>query len=844
LLHVFCNKFEKNVINTMLYLANVTSLNGYRQGQITMSADLSKKYPSASVFLVQEISERLKSVSIESQKSMFIYLLPWIDNISLTIGEPHEEDFESSRLALSHLLYMTIKYSDIHHQEVEMIWVHLTKNSKNIEPLVIFFVQIGMEKRNPTLIIYLKRVLLWISRTSNYKIAIDSIMKYFTPKSLTPSNRSSKMESPHVHHTSILHEIEEINNGKQGVTSVGQLVLILMVDIVIERGQSLKSHLSILLHAVFVQIDHFNPLVREHSKFLLVGLFHSLNKEEPNQSLTEMISFITYNLAVVPKKKYTSLPIDISSLLNQVVDVFVGVNPDLKQEWGEVAVSWATSCPVRHVACRSLQIFGELKPVFTPRMFTDFLMRLSNTISDVSSEVESFVCEIMSTISLITSPLKQDIVQFPQLFWTSLAGLSSCHEEEFVESLKILHSFIEFLNISEFIDVLVAHKPANWTNFTGVQPLLLRGLTSSVTEPITFKIIQKLIDIENDDVVDFSGTRWLFTSLASFPRMMDSLESSIKEYTEFSAKLARRVPGYQSFSKLFESYSLGKLRNSDDFLKQYCLLLREYYSAYELVISNHLFNMLNNDDPLYRKQILKMLKAISPKITTVSEIEPLIRILQMEPSQDALEVFELLVKTNHTSTSKVLFGNKIISRMAKEGNEHGNYKIDFRWPYSEDSTQNARQAIGFVISTFENLKQAESPKTMEDIEEVDSQKANYGEILNTLEDLEEFFSGEDSIRNNGLFNNTARSSFMNEYEKHDSYSSKYSMKEKEKDEESIDSESMSDDLFALEEELEKSENFLATPHSILSKKSNTTTSILKAAVKGNSGHLEDNINDY
>ena len=48
---------------------------------------------------------------------------------------------------------------------------------------------------------------------------------------------------------------------------------------------------------------------------------------------------------------------DLSALIKDIIELFAIVVPSIAQDWGDVALEWSTSCPIRHIACRSLQIF-------------------------------------------------------------------------------------------------------------------------------------------------------------------------------------------------------------------------------------------------------------------------------------------------------------------------------------------------------------------------------------------------------------------------------------------------------------------------------------------------------
>lgn len=168
-------------------------------------------------------------------------------------------------------------------------------------------------------------------------------------------------------------------------------------------------------------IEDFVESIRQHDAKVVWSYDESNNKE-----------------AVVTGSK---VPESMEYVSGEVLKFFTLAYPGLREAWGRMALNWATSCPVRHLACRSFQLFRCVLSSLDQQMLSDMLARLSNTISDEESDIQTFSMEILTTLRTIIEALApEDLIQYPQLFWTTCACLDTIHEGEFMESLLMLDS--------------------------------------------------------------------------------------------------------------------------------------------------------------------------------------------------------------------------------------------------------------------------------------------------------------------------------------------------------------------------------------------------------------------
>ncbi|CAG8567483.1 11118_t:CDS:2, partial [Scutellospora calospora] len=341
-------------------------------------------------YMLSESSMRFESIPEKGKKEMLCYLAPWVRNLELRFtdkGELHPTTF----IMISNLFFITVKYGDIFVRDIEKLWQQLVmgEHARNIRAIVKFLIDVGLEKRNPMFVFHAKRVFVYLGRTPTCAAVIEALIKEITPKSMTPQPKEIPEREDYNINGMFLAKIEEAmpQHNKKPVFSSGQLAMLYMVDMAIEAGPVFEFHLPKLFHVLFVQLDSPNPLISEETRALLVNLIHSIIL---CKSVYPEVIKLGHSLVAELKAKegsqlwayeditYSNRDIkslsDLEKLAKDVVTIF-GVSlygetnsEDLKQYWGEIALRWATSCPVRHIACRSFQIFRSLNPGFNLNM--------------------------------------------------------------------------------------------------------------------------------------------------------------------------------------------------------------------------------------------------------------------------------------------------------------------------------------------------------------------------------------------------------------------------------------------------------------------------------------------
>jgi hypothetical protein len=449
-----------------------------------------------------------------------------------------------------------------------------------------------------------------------------------------------------------------------------------------------KDCVPLLLQVIFVLWDHFTSLVQEQAREMLVHLIHELvitkiddNATTPNKLTIE--GFVDSIRQNAPNVVWTygecngkddeddgiRVPTSMNFVTSEVLDLFGLGFPRIHEQWAKTTLSWATSCPVRHIACRSFQIFRCILSSLDMVMLRDMLARLSNTIADEEADIQTFSLEILTTLKTIIGALQPaDLLQYPQLFWATCACLDTIHEREFMESLGMLSKLLEKIDLSDpaVVKLLNDAKPEKWQGtFDGIASLIYKGLKSSRSLEKSLSILDQVVRLPDSDLVG-NSTRLLFTVLANLPQFSHSFHdrSRISGCIAYARNLAAVAESQerQELSLILNTFARQRYRTNNEFLSQILSALgRAFFPAWELQSLIFLIGLLTSGLPWFKLRTLEILCAIIPGIDTrrpeiASQgpdlITPLLRLLQTEYCPQALNVMDHVMIISATPMDK------------------------------------------------------------------------------------------------------------------------------------------------------------------------------------------------
>lgn len=663
----------------------------YKLAQFEISKRLSRQHSELAFLIFSEFTAYFKDLPDTAQRNMVAAILPWIQIIELQL-DPNGGPTAQSYVLLANLFEITIKSSSALHNEVQALWQALATgpHAGNVQLVLDFIMSLCLDRREQNFVEYAKQIVVFLSSTPAGGKVVEFLLMQITPKAMIPNEKRELIPPPP--DTGKLPYLAELSEAlpigaKQAGFSLGQLSLILLVDLMVSPVQLVAENVPLLLQVVTVLWDHYIPLVQEQAREMLIHLIHELvisriddEQVEPSKkSIEDFIESIRRHDSKVVwayednngkmDDQDNKVPGGMEYLTSEVVKYFEVTYPGIQEQWGKLSLTWATSCPVRHLACRSFQIFRCILTSLDQPMLADMLARLSNTIADEDSDVQTFSMEILTTLkTLITKLNPGDLITFPQLFWTTCACLDTINEREFLEALGMLEELLQKLDLGDpGVRALLADgRPPRWEGlFEGLTPLVYKGLRSSVCLDLTLKTLNKLVQLPSDDLVG-DDSRLLFAILANFPRFLnamdqDSIDPQSLETAEILAQVADSQ-GCGTIARALSGFAASRYRTSKDFLNQLVSAIREaFLPQWEFGSLTFLMGLLTNNISWFKIKTMRILCMVIPDIDMKKSeiashgpdlISPLLRLLQTEFCMQALEVLDQIMTMTSTSLDK------------------------------------------------------------------------------------------------------------------------------------------------------------------------------------------------
>jgi Cell morphogenesis C-terminal/Cell morphogenesis central region len=437
-----------------------------------------------------------------------------------------------------------------------------------------------------------------------------------------------------------------------------------------------------LIHAVLILWDHYTVSVQEQAREMLVHLIHELvtskigdNALAANKNKIErLVDAIRRNEARVvwsyednngkeDDDGGSRVPTSMMNLSREVVDLFSMTYKNFNDLWAKEALSWASTCPVRHLACRSFQVFRCISVTLDLRMLADMLARLSNTIADEQTDYQTFSMEILTTLKVIISDLdSQDVLRYAQLFWTTCACLNTIHEREFSESLGMLERLLDRLDMSDpsVVKTLIDAQPPKWEgDFEGLQPLVYKGLKSVDSLDRTLSVLDRFARLPNNDLIG-NPSRLLYSLLANLPRFLHQfdLDTNEQEILQSALRLAEvaHQQGSATIAQCLTDFANGHYRTGSDFLYPAIAAVRSsFFPEWDGKSLIFLMGFLTNKSSWFRLKTMEILCVLIPEVDMKRPdvachgpdlISPLLRLLQTDLCPQALEVLDHIMEVS------------------------------------------------------------------------------------------------------------------------------------------------------------------------------------------------------
>ncbi|KAK9110935.1 hypothetical protein Scep_018454 [Stephania cephalantha] len=463
---------------------------------------------------------------------------------------------------------------------------------------------------------------------------------------------------------------------QQHLLTHADIALILLAEIAYENDEDFREHLPLLFHVIFVSMDSSEDIVLEHCQHLLVNLLYSLagrhlelyevenSDGENKQQVVSLIKYVQSKRGSLmwenedPTLVRTELPSAalLSALVQSMVDA-IFFQGDLRETWGTEALKWAMECTSRHLACRSHQIYRALRPSVTSDACVSLLRCLHRCLINPVPSVLGFAMEILMTLQVMVETMDPEkVILYPQLFWGCVAMMHTDYVHVYCQVLQLFGLVIDRLSfrdsttenvllssmprdeldascshIAELqrIESKIGHEPPTTTGkvpaFEGVQPLVLKGLMSTVSHGFSIEVLSRITVHSCDSIFGDTETRLLMHITGLLPWLCLQLckDSTIgpasplqQQYQKACSVAANisiwcRAKSLDELAAVFFAYSRGQMTSIDNLLSSVSpLLCHEWFPKHSALAFGHLLRLLEKGPVEYQRVILLMLKAL------------------------------------------------------------------------------------------------------------------------------------------------------------------------------------------------------------------------------------------
>lgn len=641
----------------------------YKKALLDISSHYVNNHPEDVFYFISYLSMILKCVDTEVRRDVFTCLIPWVDSIELqhekTQKSPTETKIDFSTLmVLDNFLEYEVAYGQELPTEVESAWMSLARNPSNFEAIFEYLVHISLSRKNSKVVEYVCRIMGYLAN-ENLIITTDKLIAGLGPRSMVPPLQEKSVDSGKFCEYPYFSDVWETTfEGVDAVFSIGQISMIFLTNLIALRSDQILERLPLLLHVSFSLLDHYNSIVQESASILLIQIVTTLGFDDKDSA--ELLQSLKSHDRLKHLWIYDDLntergggrtPRNMDLLIRRIMDAFDKNIPSLQEDWSQISLHWATTCAVRHIACRSFQIFRSLLTSLNHDMLRDMLHRLSNTIADESPDIQGFAMQILMTLNAITAELDfEKLIEFPQLFWSGVACLSTVHEREFIEVLSTISKFLLKIDLDapDTISCLISTFPPKWEGrFEGLVQVVLVGLRSATTWELTVKFLDKLNHFQDSEIIGQGDYRLLMVLLANMPRYLHSFDDkNLREIGDSASTLSVMAEnsGKGTLARILFSLAKGRFRSKKDFLRQSVATINDFFfPAFEVQALVFVLGLLSNRISWIRLETLLLLKQFFPLINLGREefvgvgadlISPLLRLLLTDEALPALEVLD------------------------------------------------------------------------------------------------------------------------------------------------------------------------------------------------------------
>nr|XP_006005371.1 PREDICTED: protein furry homolog isoform X2 [Latimeria chalumnae] len=248
------------------------------------------------------------------------------------------------------------------------------------------------------------------------------------------------------------------------------------------------------------------------------------------------------------------------------------------------------------------------------------------------------------------------------IFWAAVALMESDFEFEYQMALKLLNKLLIHLPLDKAESREKLEKlqgQLKWTNFSGLQQLLLKGFTSLTTTDLTLQLFSQLTPVSRVSVVDSSqALGFPLNILCLLPHLIQHFENP----TQFCKNIAERIAQVcleeknTKLSNLAHVMTLYKThtytRDCATWVNVVCRYLHEAFADITLNMVTYLAELLEKGLPSMQQSLLQIiysllnymdLSGIPVKQFNMEVLKTIEKFVQSVHWKEALNILKLVV---------------------------------------------------------------------------------------------------------------------------------------------------------------------------------------------------------
>ncbi|KAL4229825.1 hypothetical protein ACF0H5_010217 [Mactra antiquata] len=241
------------------------------------------------------------------------------------------------------------------------------------------------------------------------------------------------------------------------------------------------------------------------------------------------------------------------------------------------------------------------------RSGTELEMRQKSNVSRSRSE---------KSLKNTEQGIEDKLTIMTQMFWIAVSLLESDYEYEFLLATKLLDKILQHLQpdrpeCREKLEKI--QQQIKWTNFPGVQTLLLKGCTSHIAAESAWQLLTRLTVCINSSVIDPSGTHGFpMNVIALLPYLVHHYENpsqlcrdSADHISQICAQKSERLNNLGTVMSLYSRGTFGK----DSFQWTKCVVkyLHDVYAQASVSMVSYLVEVLEKGPHTYQLSVLQIL---------------------------------------------------------------------------------------------------------------------------------------------------------------------------------------------------------------------------------------------